>query len=393
MRDVFIIDAARTPTGIRNGALSGLRPDDTLGVLLNHLVSERLGIDAAEVEDLVCGCATQIGEQGMNVARSSILAGGLPSSMPGVSVNRQEGSGLQALAFAAQAVAAGEAGVAIACGVEFMSRQPLGADGFGDHLALLGTAVSPLVCDRFGDVVSQGIAAERAAESLGLTRGDLDDWAKRSRELAASTAASGAYAACIMPLETTSPDGTTFALREDEGAVRNMGDGELAGLAPAFEPGGVVTAGNSGPAADGAAAVLLASAEDASRLGLVPRARCVCTSLGAGDPRSISSGPIAAAARALSVAGLVLDDIDLIEVNENFASTVIAWMREMRPPRPERVNAFGGAIARGNPLGAVGIILACTLLGGLEGLEGRYGLAVTCAGMGMGIATILEGVA
>lgn len=385
-----MIDAARTPTGMRNGALSGLRPDDTLGMLVSHLMIECAGIDPVMVEDLVCGCATQIGEQGLNIARGALLAGGLPPSLPGVSINRHEGSGLQALAFAAQEIAAGQAGSAVACGVEFMSRQPMGADGFGDHLALLGTAVSPRLCERYGDIVSQGIAAERVAESLGLTRGDLDGWAKRSFELAASASASGFDTAAIMPLEIRTPDGKSVMLREDEGAGQIISDEELASLMPAFKPDGMITAGNSGQAADGAAAALLMAAEDSSRLGLAPRARYVCTAVGAGDPLSISSGPIIAASRALGAAGLGLGDIDLLEINENFAAVVIAWMRELGAPRPERVNAFGGAIAGGNPLGAAGIKLVCTLLSGLERLEGRYGLAVTCAGMGMGIATILE---
>jgi acetyl-CoA acetyltransferase family protein len=378
---------------MRNGALSGLRSDDTLGILVSHLVNERLGIDPAMVEDLICGCATQIGEQGLNVARNALLAGGLPPSLPGVTVNRHEGSGLQAMAFAAQSVAAGGMDAVIACGVESMSRQPTGADGFGDHVAHLGTAVSPRLFERFGDILSQGTAAELTAESLGLTRGDLDAWAKRSYELAASAVSSGLYEAEIMTLRATAPDGREMLLREDEGAGRGITDEELASQAPAFKPGGVITAGNSGRDADAAAAVLVMAADKSSRLGIAPKARYVCTALSAWDPVSVLSGPITATSGALAKAGLGLDDIDLFEINECFASVILAWMRELAPSRPERVNAWGGAIANGNPLGAAGIKLACTLLSGLERVDGRYGLIATCAGMGMGIATILERIA
>ena len=390
MRDVFIVDAVRTPAGIRNGALSGLRPDDTLGGLINHLVNERLGIDPAMVDDLVCGCVTQIGEQGLNIGRNALLAGGLPASIPGVAINRHEGSGLQAMAFAAQAISAGEMDMVIAGGVESMSRQPMGSDGFGDHVAHLGSGVSPRLFERFGDLLSQGMAAELVAERWGFTRDELDAYASRSHGLAAAAIDSGFYETEIMPVEVTAEDGRTLLLRNDEGVRRDLTAEELASLAPAFKPGGVVTAGNSGQVADGAAAVLLAAADRCSELGLEPTARYICTAVSGEDPVLMLTGHISATLRALAKAGLRMEDIDLFEINESFAPVPLAWMRELEPPRPERVNAWGGAIANGNPLGASGVKLACTIISGLAHLEGRYGLLSTCTGMGMGIATILE---
>lgn len=393
MRDVYIIDAARTPVGMRNGALSEFRPDDILGLLLDYLLNRRAGVDPSVVEDLVCGCVTQIGEQGLNVARSALLAGGLPPSLPGTTVNRHEGSGLQAMAFAAHAVAAGAADAVIACGVESMSRQPMGADGFGDHVAHLGTALSPLLFERFGDILPQGLAAELAAENLGLTRSELDAWAARSRDLAASAAASGLFDAEIMPVEVTPPGGRTLQLKVDEGVGEGLPEGELASLAPAFKPDGVVTYGNSGGDADGAAALIVMEAEACSRLELTPRARYVCGAVSGCDPASIHKGPIGATARALKKAGLTTGDIDFFEINECYAPVVLAWMREVAPPRPDRVNACGGAIASGNPLGAAGLKLTCTLLSSLERTDGRFGLVATCAGMGMGAAAIIERIA
>ncbi|MBN2026676.1 MAG: thiolase family protein [Actinobacteria bacterium] len=390
MRDVLVVDAVRTPTGVRNGSLSGLRPDENLASALNHLVSERLRIDPASVEDLVCGCVTQIGEQALNIARNALLASGLPASIAGVTVNRQEGSGQAAMAFAAQAIAAGEMDVAIACGVESMSRQPMGSDGFGDHVAHLGTGISPRLCDSFGDLYSQGMAAERLASSWGFSREELDGYALRSHERASAAIACGFYDNEIVPAEVTAAGGRTMLLRHDEGVRSDLTLQELSTLAPAFKPGGVITNGNSGQAADGAAAVFLAAAERCSELGLAPKARYVCTAVSGEDPSLAPGGHISATRRALRKAGLRMEDIDLFEVNESFAAVPMAWMRELEPPRPESVNAWGGAVANGNPLGASGVKLACTLISGLAEKGGRYGLLATCTGMGMGIATILE---
>ena len=390
MREVFIVDAVRTPTGVRNGSLSGLRPDENLGFLLSHLVNERLSIDPALVEDLVCGCVTQIGEQALNIARNALLNSGLPASIAGVTVNRQEGSGQAAIAFAAQAIAAGEMDVAIACGVESMSRQPMGSDGFGDHVAHLGTGISPRLCDRFGDLYSQGMAAERLANRWGFSREELDGYALRSHARVSSAIASGFYDTDVVPVEADAADGRTMLLRYDEGARNDLTLRELSTLAPAFKPGGAITSGNTGQAGDGAAAVLLAAGERCSELGLVPKARYVCTAVSGEDPSSAPGGHVSATRRALRKAGLRMEDMDLFEVNESFAIVPMAWMRELEPPRPDSVNAWGGAIANGNPLGASGVKLACTLISVLAQAGGRYGLIATCTGMGMGVATILE---
>lgn len=390
MRDVVIVDAIRTPTGERNGALSGLRPDDTLGKLAWYLVNERLGIDPALVQDHICGCVTQIGEQGLNIGRNALLAGGFPSSVPGVAINRQEGSSLQAVAFAAQAISAGEMDVVLASGVEFMSRQPMGSDGFGDHVAHLGSGVSPRLFERFGALLSRGMAAELMAEKWRFTREELDAYAQRSHERAASAVDSRLFASEIMAVEVTELDGRSFLLESDEGVRHDVSLEELASFLPAFKPGGVITAGNSGRIVDGAAAVLLMAEEKCSELGIEPKARYLCTTVSGEDPVIMLTGPITATTRALAKAGLSLDDIDLFEINEAFAPVPLAWIKEMEPSEPERVNRWGGAIANGNPLGASGAKLICTLISGLAHLDGRYGLVSTCMGMGMGIATIVE---
>ena len=387
---MVIVDAVRTPTGERNGALSGLRPDDTLGKLAWHLVGERLGIDPALVQDHICGCVTQIGEQGLNIARNALLAGGFPPSVPGVTINRQEGSSLQAVAFAAQAIAAGEMDVVLASGVEFMSRQPMGSDGFGDHVAHLGSGVSPRLFERFGALLSPGMAAELMAERWGFTREELDAYAHRSHERASGAADSRLLAPEIMPVEVTGIDGRSFLLEGDEGVGRAVSMDDLASLPPAFKPDGVITTGNSGSVVDGAAAVLLMAEEKCSESGIEPKARYICSAVSGEDPVLMLTGPMSATTRALEEAGLRLDDIDLFEINEAFAPVPLAWIKEMQPSRPERVNMWGGAIANGNPLGASGAKLVCTLLSGLAHLDGRYGLASTCMGMGMGIAAIFE---
>jgi acetyl-CoA acyltransferase len=393
MRDAVIVDAVRTACGTRNGALRSLRPDDMIGGLISHLVNDRLGIDAGIVDDFVCGCVTQIGEQGLNVARNALLAGGLPSSLPGTTISRLEGSGQQALAFASHAVLSGDMDTVIAGGVESMSRQPMGADGFGDHVAHLGSGISPRLFERFGDLMSRGVAAEAAAERWGFTREELDAFAKRSHELASAAMGSGFYESTIMPVGLIAEDGSAVLLREDEGVRHGITQDELSSLDPAFKPGGLITAGNSGQAADGAAALVVMAAERCSQFGLAPKARYVCTATAGGDPFELLTGAITATSRALAIAGLHIEDIDIFEINESFAPVPLALIRELAPPRPERVNVWGGAIANGNPLGASGIKMACTMISALERLDGRYGLIVTCTDMGMGIATILERIA
>jgi acetyl-CoA acyltransferase len=388
VREVVIVDAVRTPTGKRNGALSGLRPDDTLGKLIYHLITERLGIDPSMVEDFICGCVTQIGEQGLNIARNALLVGGFPTSIPGVTVNRLEGSSLQAIILAAQVIASGEMDIVLAGGVEFMSRQPMGSDGFGDHISHLGSGVSPRLFERFGALVSQGISAEMMAEKRGFGRQELDDYARRSNELATAAMDSGLYAEEIMPMEVTTPEGKTRMVKYDEGPRRGSSLEEIVFMKPAYKADGIVTTANSGQIADGAAAVLLISEEKCSELRLTPKARYLGSAITAEDPLDMLTGPISATQRLLAKTGLSIDEIDVFEVNESFATVPLAWMKELNPPKPKRINPWGGAIANGNPLGASGAKLTCTLLSELEHMQGRFGLQAM--GMGMGVAVIYE---
>ncbi len=390
MREAVIVDAVRTPTGKRNGALSGIRPDELLASLLDHLVNKRACIDPGLVEDFICGCVTQIGEQGMDIARNAVLIAGLPVSIPGVTLNRHDGSGQQAIAFAANAIAAGEMDVVLAGGVESMSRSPMGSDGMGDHLAHLGFGISPELFERFGNVVPQGMAAELVAERWGLSRAELDAFAKRSYDLAVAAAEDGLYDKEIMPVEVTDAEGNASILKRDEGPLRGVELEGLAALNTPYKPDGVVTAGNSGQVCDGASAALLMSMDKCKELGLTPRARYVCTALTGEDPAVMLTGPISATHRVLARAGLSAKDIDVFEVNESFSPVVLAWAKEVQPPDMGRVNPWGGAIANGHPLGASGGKLTCTLLSGLEHFGGRYGLQAMSMGMGMGIATIYE---
>ncbi|MFW6113565.1 MAG: thiolase family protein [Actinomycetota bacterium] len=388
---MVVMDAVRTPTGRLKGALSALRPDDTLGELIHHLVAERAGMDLSSIEDFICGCATQIGEQGLEVARNALLIGGFPVSVPGVAVNRREGSAQQAIAFAAHAISSGEMEAVLAGGVEFMSRQPAGSDGFGDHITHLGPGVSPRLFERFGSLVSEGISAEMMAEKWGLSREELDEYAARSNRLALTALEDGLYDAEIMPVHLELPEGQDNLVERDERPPLEEASLEgLASLPPAFQKDGVITSGNSGQASDGAAAALLMSGERCSQLGLRPKARYVCTAVSGIDPASALEGPIASTAAALAKAGLNLEDIDIFEINETFAVVPLAWMKEMQGVDPERVNAWGGAIANGNPFGASGAKLTCTLISEMEHFGGRYGLLATAMEMGMGIATIYE---
>jgi acetyl-CoA acyltransferase len=390
MREVVIVDAVRTPIGKRNGALSGIRPDELLGSLLDHLVNERVGIDPELIEDFICGCVTQIGEQAMDIGRNAVLVGGLPISIPGVTLNRQCGSSQQAIVFAANVIAAGEMDIVLAGGVESMSRTPMGSDGMGDHLAHLGFGIGPKLFERFGGIVPQGVSAELIAERWGLSRRDLDEFGKRSNDLAIAAIDAGYYDKEIMPVEVTDAEGNTSTFKDDEGPRRGVELEKMAALKTPFKPDGVVTAGNSSQISDGASAALLMTMDKCKELGLKPRARYVCTALTGEDPIIMLTGPITATPKVLKKAGLTMQDIDVFEINEAFASVVLAWVKELDPPRMDRVNPWGGAIANGHPLGASGGKLTATLLSELEHFEGRYGLQSMCMGMGMGIATIYE---
>lgn len=388
MREAWIIDAIRTPAGKNHGVLKNLRPDDTFGWLVCRLLEEH-GVEPEIVEDIICGCVTQVGEQGLDIARMSVLAAGLPVSIPGVSVNRHCGSSLQAVTFACNTVIAGDMDVIVAGGTEFMSRVPMTSDGFGDHIAHLGIGISPKIIERFGMIVPQGISAELIAEKWGIERAELDEFGKRSNDLAVEAMDKGRFKE-ITPIEAPQDDGSVILVEDDEGPRRGVSLEKMAKLKTPFKEGGVVTAGNSSQISDGSSAALVMSSDRAGELGLRPRARYVATAITGEDPVLMLTGPITATPKVLEKAGLEMKDIDVIEINEAFASVVLAWKKELDPPDWDRVNPWGGAIANGHPLGASGGKLLGTLLSELDYYDGRYGLQTMCMGMGMGIASIFE---
>jgi len=379
MRDAVIVGAVRTAVGKKNGKLSAVRPDDLAALTLEALV-DRVAIDPTEVEDVILGCVDQLGEQGMNIARNAALIAGLPLDVCGTTLDRMCGSGQQAANFAAMGVMSGQYEVVIAGGVEHMTRVPMGSNGMGPGEGPL----SPQLQERY-NIVPQGISAEMIAEKWGLERQELDEFSAQSHEKAARAIAEGRFKREIVPV--TLPDGTVFDT--DEGPRVPVNREKMAALVPPFKPDGVVTAGSSSQISDGAAALLFMSAERAKALGLKPRARVVATALAGVDPTIMLTGPIPATQRVLKKAGLRLDQIDLVEINEAFASVVLAWERELHPDM-SRVNVNGGAIALGHPLGCTGGKLMTTLLHELERTGKRYGLQTMCIGFGQGIATIIE---
>jgi acetyl-CoA acyltransferase len=386
MTTAVIVDAVRTPLGKRNGKLRDWHPVDLAAVTLEAL-QERTGIDPAAVDDVVMGCVMQVGEQAVNVARNAVLAASWPESVPGTTVDRQCGSGQQAAHFAAQGVMAGSYDLVVAGGVEVMTRVPMGssmADG------KYGYPFGPRLGSRYagqGGLVPQGISAELIADQWGIARSEMDELGLRSQERASVAAAEGRFDREIVAV--TAADGRPMT--SDEG-IRPTDLDTLSRLKPVFvtvEQGGRVTAGNSSQITDGAAAVLVASEERARELGLRARARFVEFAVAGDDPRLMLTATIPATRKVLARAGLGLDDIDLIEINEAFASAVIAWRREVGADM-SKVNVNGGAIALGHPLGCSGARLLTTLVHELERTGGRYGLQVMCEGGGMANATIIE---
>jgi acetyl-CoA acetyltransferase family protein len=386
MPTAVIVDAIRTPLGKRNGALKDWHPVDLAAETLKALVS-RTDIDPALIEDVIMGCVMQVGEQGVNVARNAVLAAGLPEEIPGTTVDRQCGSSQQAAHFAAQGVVAGAYDVVIAAGVEVMTRVPMGssmADG------KYGFPFGPKVNARYqpeGGLVPQGISAELIADKWGLTRDDLDAFGARSQQYALRATQEGRFQNEIIPVLGAEGEMVTV-----DGGLRDTTMESLAKLKPSFRPeeeGGRVTAGNSSQITDGASALLIMSEEKAKALGLTPRARFVNFSLAGDNPRMMLTAPIPATQKVLAKAGLTIDDIDLVEINEAFASVVLAWEKELHPDM-DKVNVNGGAIALGHPLGASGARLMTTLLNELERTGGRYGLQTMCEGGGMANGTIIE---
>jgi acetyl-CoA acyltransferase len=381
-----IVDAVRTAGGKRNGKLKDWHPVDLAAETLRALV-ERNDLDPALVEDVIMGCVMQTGEQGINIGRNAALAAGFPESVVGTSIDRQCGSSQQSAHFAAQGVMAGAYDVVIAAGVECMTRVPMGATLTNGP----GLPFGPKMMERYqavGGLVPQGISAELIAEKWGLSREDLDAFSVESHKKAARATQEGRYDREIIPI-TVEVDGEKQEMRADEGIRPDSSLETLAKLKPAFKPDGVVTAGNSSQITDGAAALLVMSEEKARELGLTPRARFHAFALAGVDPVTMLTGPIPATVKVLERAGMSLDDIDLIEINEAFASVVLAWEKELHPDMA-KVNVNGGAIALGHPLGCSGAKLMATLLNELERTGGRYGLQTMCEGGGMANATIIE---
>ena len=395
MATAVIVDAVRTPGGKRNGKLSGWHPADLAAETLNALV-ERNDLDPALVDDVIMGCVMQVGAQSLNVGRNAVLAAGWPDTVPSTSIDRQCGSSQQSAHFGAQGVIAGAYDIVVAAGVEVMSMVPMGASAM---VANVGFPFGPEMTaryDKVGGIVPQGISAELIAEKWGLTREDLDTYSAESQRRAAQARDEGRFDNEIIPVQAKPIDKETGKLIEtdevvsaDEGIREGTTVETLANLKPAFKEDGVVTAGNSSQITDGAAAVLIMSEEKAKELGLTPRARFHTFALAGVDPITMLTGPIPATHKALERSGLTMDDIDLTEINEAFASVVLAWEKELHPDM-SKVNVNGGAIALGHPLGCSGAKLMATLLNELERTGGRYGLQTMCEGGGMANATIIE---
>ncbi len=387
MRDAVIVEAVRTPVGRRGGVLSGVHPVDLSAHVLRALV-ERTGIDPAVVDDVIWGCVSQVGEQTFNVGRNAVLAAGWPQSVPGTTVDRQCGSSQQSLAFAAGGLVSGQYDVVVAGGVESMSRVPLGSSA-----SVSGFPFGEQVLARYADelaeagtpVFNQGVGAEMIAERWGLSREQLDAFSLESHERAAAATDEGRFAGQIAPV--TLPDGSV--VEADEGIRRGGTLEALSGLKTPFRADGRITAGSSSQISDGAAALLMTTSEAAERLGLRPLARVHTTVMAADDPVIMLTAPIPATAKVLARAGLSLGDIDLVEVNEAFASVPLAWLAETGAD-PKQLNVNGGAIALGHPLGASGARLMTTLVHQLVDSGARYGLQTMCEGGGMANATIVE---
>ncbi|HEY1830356.1 MAG TPA: thiolase family protein [Acidimicrobiales bacterium] len=391
MPNAVIIDAVRTPVGRRGGRLSGWHATDLAAQPLAALLA-RNDLDPSLVEDVVMGCTMTVGEQAMNIARNAALAAGFPESVPGTTVDRQCGSAQQAIHFAAQAVMAGAMDVAIGGGIESMSRVPIGSTTEPGP----GEAYGPLYLERY-ELIHQGECAEEIARRWKVTREEMDAFALQSHQRAARATDSGRFSNEIVALEArVHPDVPGAAdvdvsglLEVDEGVRRDTSLEKLAGLRGAFSETGTVTAGTSSQISDGAAAVLIMSEERASSLGFTPRARFHTFAVAANDPQIMLTAPIPATELVLAKAKLKLDEIDLVEINEAFASVVLAWEREFHPDM-DRVNVNGGAIAIGHPTGCSGARLMSTLLNELERTGGRYGLQTMCEGGGQANATIIE---
>jgi acetyl-CoA acyltransferase len=392
MATAVIVDAVRTAGGKRNGKLSGWHSADLAGEVLRALV-ERNGLDPALIDDVIMGCVMQVGNQGLNIGRNAVLAAGFPESVPATTVDRQCGSSQQAAHFAAQGVIAGAYDIVVAAGVEVMTTTPMGASMTPGSMPF-----GPKVLARYTNpgLVPQGISAEMIADKWGISREELDAFGAESQQRAARARDEGRFDNEIVDVAEKRLDKETGNIVEsadlvtaDEGIRPDTTPETLANLKPAFKPDGKVTAGNSSQISDGASAALIMTEEKANELGLTPRARFHTFALAGVDPVTMLTGPIPSTEKALAKSGLSMADIDLVEINEAFASVVLAWEKELHPDM-SKVNVNGGAIALGHPLGCSGTKLLATLLNELERTGGRYGLQTMCEGGGLANATIIE---
>jgi acetyl-CoA C-acetyltransferase len=387
---VVIVDAVRTPIGRRGGGLSSVHPAELLGVVQKAII-DRTGIDPSLIGQVVGGCVSQVGEQSFNIARTAWLAAGLPMSTPSTTVDTQCGSSQQATNLASSLVAAGVVDIALACGVEVMSRIPIGINS--SKKLGLGVPIPKTYFARY-EMTSQFEGAERIAEKWGITREDTDRFGLASQERAARAWAEDRFAGQWVPVEAPDvdengePTGTTHTVERDEG-IRETSLEKLAQLKPVARENGVHTAGNSSQISDGASAVLMMTESRANELGLTPRARIVDTCLVGVDPVLMLTGPIDATNKLLDRNGLKIDDIDTFEINEAFASVVLAWAKEVGADL-DKTNPNGGAIALGHPLGGTGAFLMTKALYELERTNGRYGLVSMCCGGGLGTGTLIE---
>lgn len=380
MNDVFICEAVRSPIGKKNGSLSATRADDLAAMVLEGLV-ERSGVDKGAVEDVVMGCVTQIGEQGWNIGRTAVLAAGFPVEVCGTSVNRMCASSLQTTNFVTQAIMSGQVDLAIAAGVECMSRTPMGTDG-GD--------LTGRVTDNY-TIIPQGFSAELISEQWGFTREQLDEYSYNSHQRAVAAQQAGRFENEILPLDITTPAGEQVTFSVDETPRGTTTLEKMGTLSPAFKPDGVVTAGNSSQICDGSAALLLASQKAVDEQGLKPRARVISTGLAGVDPTIMLTGNPAAMNKALQRVGLKLSDMSVIEVNEAFAAVALQTLHDLGiEDRIDDFNPNGGGISLGHPLGASGARILSTMLNELERREGQYAIASACIGFGMACATVIE---
>ncbi|CAN5773630.1 thiolase family protein [soil metagenome] len=383
MRETVIVGAVRTAVGKRNGGLAGMHAADLSGIVLGEL-QQRTGIDPNIVDDVIWGCVSQVGDQSSNIGRYSVLAAGWPEHIPGTTINRACGSSQQALDFAVQGVMSGQQEVVVAGGVEVMSRVPLGS------ARSTGMPYGPKVLARYDDFsFNQGISAEMIATKWGFTRTGVDEYSARSHELAAAAQDRGAFddqIVAVTPSETGEP------VRQDEGIRRGTTAEKLAGLKPAFAEDGMIHAGNSSQISDGAAALLVMTAERARDLGLTPLVRYVAGAVTGADPVLMLTGPIPATEKVLGKAGIGVAEVGVFEVNEAFAPVPMAWLAETGAD-PDRLNPLGGAIALGHPLGASGAVLMTRMIHHMRDNGIRYGLQTMCEGGGTANATLVELVA